>query len=348
MQRIIIHWTAGGGRSSSADREHYHKLIEYDGAVVDGTEEIADNMVTSDGDYAAHTRNLNTGSIGVALCGMKGATEYPFQPGDAPLTEKQFRAAAALVADLCRQYAIPVTGRTVLTHAEVEPTLGVKQAGKWDISRIPFRPDIVGAIPVGDYFRELVRDAGGFPATVDRPTIKKGNKAPREDVRRLQADLSSLGYHSGRADGIFGTRTREAVLAFQADNYITTDGVVGPVTWSTLERARPRPRRFHTEQTLLESGSVTIAEAQKGEEALKAAEKTGAGLLSFGAVVEVVNTAGRAEGALEMAQRLVFTYWPVIALAGLAYIVSRYGRAVLKRIMADRVDAATSGRNIGR
>ena len=52
---------------------------------------------------------------------------------------------AALVANLALHYKIPVTPQTILTHAEVQPTLGIKQRGKWDVTRIPYRSDLVGA-----------------------------------------------------------------------------------------------------------------------------------------------------------------------------------------------------------
>jgi len=106
MKRVIAHWTAGAGRASAEDKAHYHRLVEYDGTVVAGAEAVEDNIVTSDGDYAAHTLRLNTGSIGVAMCGMRGAVEHPFDAGPSPLNEAQFNAFCKLVADLCVEYGI--------------------------------------------------------------------------------------------------------------------------------------------------------------------------------------------------------------------------------------------------
>ena len=37
-----------------------------------------------------------------------------------------------------------------------------------------------------------------------------------------------------RADGLFGTRTRQAVLGFQRRHQLSADGIVGPITWSAL------------------------------------------------------------------------------------------------------------------
>ena len=106
--------------------------------------------------YAAHTLNLNSDSIGVSLCGMAGAVESPFNAGRAPITQKQWDVLADVLAQLCRRYSIPVTRKTVLSHAEVQPTLGVTQRGKWDIARLPFDPSIKGAVAIGDKLRAAV------------------------------------------------------------------------------------------------------------------------------------------------------------------------------------------------
>ncbi|WP_330166570.1 peptidoglycan recognition protein family protein [Rhizobium sp. GN54] len=108
-------------------------------------------------EYAAHTLNANSGSIGVSLCCMAGASESPFSAGRAPMTRAQWDAMTSVVADLCRRYGIAVTDRTVLSHAEVQPNLGIAQRGKWDFSRLAFDPSVVGAKACGDKMRAEVR-----------------------------------------------------------------------------------------------------------------------------------------------------------------------------------------------
>lgn len=153
MRGIVVHWTAGAHRASGLDRAHYHILIEGDGRLARGLHSIAANDSTADGAYAAHTLGLNTGFVGVALCCMAGAVERPFHAGPAPMTRTQWDRLPAVLADLCRAYAIPVTRKTVLSHAEVEAELGVRQRGKWDVSRLAFDPTVVGARACGDLFR---------------------------------------------------------------------------------------------------------------------------------------------------------------------------------------------------
>ena len=160
MKRIIIHWTAGGHRPNATDRKHYHQIIAGDGSVTPGDFPISANagsLVT--GAYAAHTLNCNTGSIGIALAAMAGAQEKPFKAGAAPVTPAQEKALTALLVKLCDQYQIPVTRETVLTHAEVQPTLGIAQKGKWDITWLPGMTQPGNPLTVGDLIRQRVRDA---------------------------------------------------------------------------------------------------------------------------------------------------------------------------------------------
>ena len=161
LRRIIIHWTGGAHRASDLDKKHYHFIVQGDGSIVSGVHTPEDNIVTTDAIYGAHTRLLNTGSIGVSVAAMAGAVERPFSAGRFPITPAQVQSLAALVARLCRQYRIPVSRTTVLTHAEVQPTLKVAQAGKWDIRWLPGDAGVGDAIAVGDRIRALVTAAMG-------------------------------------------------------------------------------------------------------------------------------------------------------------------------------------------
>lgn len=166
MDRIVIHWTAGTHRANATDRRHYHYIVEGDGTVVAGDhppEANARGPLVS-GRYAAHTASLNTGSVGVALAAMHGARERPFDPGRHPITQAQIEALARLCADLCRRYDIPVTRRTVLTHAEVQPTLGVRQVAKWDVTWLPGMAGVGDPIKVGDMLRQRIAEELDPPA----------------------------------------------------------------------------------------------------------------------------------------------------------------------------------------
>ena len=55
------------------------------------------------------------------------------------------------------------------------------------------------------------------------------------DVLKLQKELKRTGYLSDEPDGIFGSRTKSAVLAFQRAQSLKETGVVDRETWSRLQ-----------------------------------------------------------------------------------------------------------------
>lgn len=55
-----------------------------------------------------------------------------------------------------------------------------------------------------------------------------------EEVRAVQQALKEKGYYNYTVDGIFGTRTRYAVISFQKDNGLDPDGIAGEKTLKAL------------------------------------------------------------------------------------------------------------------
>jgi len=55
-----------------------------------------------------------------------------------------------------------------------------------------------------------------------------------EDVKKVQAALNAIYEEQLDTDGKFGPHTEEMVMAFQADNDLDADGLVGPETWAKL------------------------------------------------------------------------------------------------------------------
>lgn len=50
------------------------------------------------------------------------------------------------------------------------------------------------------------------------------------EVRQIQTVLKNWGYYNGAVDGIFGVKTKNAVVSFQKKNGLTADGIAGPAT----------------------------------------------------------------------------------------------------------------------
>ena len=58
--------------------------------------------------------------------------------------------------------------------------------------------------------------------------------ATGDTVREIQPRLKNWGYYSGSVDGIYGSRTEEAVRYFQRRNGLSPDGQVGDLTLAAL------------------------------------------------------------------------------------------------------------------
>ena len=54
------------------------------------------------------------------------------------------------------------------------------------------------------------------------------------EVREIQTRLKKWGYYSGSVDGIYGTRTKNAVIYFQRKNGLRVDGIAGPATLAAM------------------------------------------------------------------------------------------------------------------
>lgn len=170
MKRIVLHWTAGGYKANSIDLAAYHFVIEGDGTVKTGTHPVSANKAPLSKKYAAHTLNCNSDSIGVSVAAMKDAVEAPFKTGPCPITTQQLAALVVKVASLAKEYKIPVTPSTILTHAEVEKTLGIKQKNKWDIT---YLPGFGKKTPkeIGDILRKMISNKVAQENVAPKPTL---------------------------------------------------------------------------------------------------------------------------------------------------------------------------------
>ena len=80
----------------------------------------------------------------------------------------------------------------------------------------------------------------GTPAcrgtTAGYPTLRRGSRGCY--VMILQDALSTLGYQTGnRIDGIFGSRTEEALKGYQRRTSLRADGVCGCNSWKKISTA---------------------------------------------------------------------------------------------------------------
>ena len=55
-----------------------------------------------------------------------------------------------------------------------------------------------------------------------------------DEVKQIQTKLKNWGYYNGSVDGIYGSKTVEAVKYFQRKNGLTADGIAGSKTLSAM------------------------------------------------------------------------------------------------------------------
>lgn len=84
----------------------------------------------------------------------------------------------------------------------------------------------------------IPKGLNGNVPTTDKPTLRRGSSG--EYVTLLQTKLIQRGYdlQPYGADGKYGTKTENAVKAFQRDNGLTADGVCGKNTWSAIDSGK--------------------------------------------------------------------------------------------------------------
>ena len=183
--------------------------------------------------------------------------------------------------------------------------------------------------------------------TSDYPVLRIGRRVPWA-TKELQGRLHDLGYHVGSVDGGFGRLTRDAVLAFQADNGLKVDGVVGDVTWSALNAA-PQKRGVSTERAtttaddLRASGSKTIDLGDKMRAVGVAIGVGGGGSALVDQAESQVEEASRIVEVASDARQLLESNWELLFMA-MGALVLYLGW----QVVSNRVNDHRSGKHIGR
>lgn len=82
------------------------------------------------------------------------------------------------------------------------------------------------------------------------------------EVTRIQQKLKSLGFYNSTVDGIYGTKTKNAVTAFQKSCGITADGIAGPQTLLYLGLSGGSSSKTYSSSDISLLAKVISAEAR--------------------------------------------------------------------------------------
>jgi hypothetical protein len=98
-------------------------------------------------------------------------------------------------------------------------------------------------ISAEEYDAKLAKELSSVGAgSASQPVVRQGSRGAA--VTTLQQKLRAAGCDPRPIDGIFGPRTKAAVVAYQKKKGLGVDGIVGPrpgARWATRSPAAPRP-----------------------------------------------------------------------------------------------------------
>lgn len=182
---------------------------------------------------------------------------------DPAKTTKAVETDCAELGALCAQYALEKTGKKVVVADSYSASLinnlvktgyfkkltadkytnqdGYLLRGMIQATRTKGHVWIIlsngSKASLKEFYGNNVTTAPEKPLAFGDRTLRNGSEG--EDVAQLQSYLIQLGYDCGSwgADGDFGDATELAVEAFQRDNKLEIDGIVGPMTYAALEAA---------------------------------------------------------------------------------------------------------------
>lgn len=144
MKRVIVHWTGGVYKPNALDKKSYHVLVAYD--------QTTQKAYIVEGDKPPEAKL----AMGIALCGMLGASESGY-----PIKQCQYDLMIEEVAAYAKGYGIPITPTTVLLHSEVNHNLKVNErykCYKWDVNKWDVKYSLRESFMSAQYAGEMLRE----------------------------------------------------------------------------------------------------------------------------------------------------------------------------------------------
>lgn len=97
---------------------------------------------------------------------------------------------------------------------------------------------LVGAFSFASFVGDFDTNVASASELKTNQVLRVGSKGG--DVVHLQSKLKAQNYLNGRADGIYGPQTRNAVTKFQRNKKLAVDGIAGPQTLRALSGTKAK------------------------------------------------------------------------------------------------------------
>lgn len=207
---IVLHHTAASANQTVEEIHSYHIGKGWLGIGYNIIVDKNGNIYWGRGmDYiGAHVKGYNDVSIGICAIGN-------FETGTMPEVQK---ASVKRVIKEVLKYYPSIT--QIVGHKDLAAT---SCPGK--------------NYPLAE-MKSLINEPS-TDGTSSSDLLKQGQQGDK--ITQLQKNLKSVGYDPGGIDGIFGPKTKAAVVTFQTAMGVDVDGIVGPITSGALKEVLAKP-----------------------------------------------------------------------------------------------------------
>tara|TARA_R100000329_G_C7615433_1_gene218460 strand:+ start:1476 stop:2243 length:768 start_codon:yes stop_codon:yes gene_type:complete len=188
----------------------YNWLVDEDGVIYEGR---------GAGVISAATRPYNSRTESICYTG----------DGDKAVPEKSLESIRWLIGDIQERYGQKLW---VKGHRDLAST---SCPGTWLYNWLQSGMGIT-RMPEPQEWDGIKAQIERLGAIVARKPLSRRRRSRGEAVRVAQERLKAIGIDPGPVDGVFGGRTRIAVLNFQRKyrDVLSVDGVIGRNTWKVL------------------------------------------------------------------------------------------------------------------
>ena len=162
----------------------------------------------------------------------------------------------------------------------------------------------------GDQTLNLLSGSLDAAPSDDGYAIKLGSRG--DDVAEVQNILIAMGYMTGDADGVCGSKMVSAIKTFQSDANLTADGVAGTRTLDALaeaaqqfEQGNSQPIEIITGDALIEELPSEPSPARFSEENSRAREADAESSGGYANVGSVIKSGMHGDGVLDVQKKLI-------------------------------------------
>jgi len=105
------------------------------------------------------------------------------------------------------------------------------------VDELSLQLERMGSVKQPFSFKEIENQEGVKRSSTKKSPLNQNKKTIRVNVspREIQTALKNAGYYNGVIDGKIGSKSRQAIVEFQKDHELKSDGIIGKRTWDEMK-----------------------------------------------------------------------------------------------------------------